>query len=126
MQAVFGANKHWNASLRAWNRTHTSRRRKEFYTDQASMRENQLPPRVGRDLHLAAERKVLSRVRNMHSQCVRPAFVNGEHVVIRWMFVFEWLDGSVTKMEEIAYQRWEAERIAEEQFFYDPGQLKAP
>jgi hypothetical protein len=25
-------------------------------------------------------------------------------------------------MEEIAYQRWEGERIAEETFFYDPAQ----
>ena len=26
-------------------------------------------------------------------------------------------------MEELAWQRWEGERIAEEQFFYDPAQL---
>jgi hypothetical protein len=26
-------------------------------------------------------------------------------------------------MEELAYQRWEGERIAEERFFYDPAQL---
>jgi hypothetical protein len=25
-------------------------------------------------------------------------------------------------MEELAYQRWEGERVAEEQFFYDPAQ----
>jgi hypothetical protein len=25
-------------------------------------------------------------------------------------------------MEELAYQRWEGERIAEETFFYDPAQ----
>jgi len=42
--------------------------------------------------------------------------------VIRWIFRFEWLDGSVTQMEELAYQRWEGERIAEETFFYDPAQ----
>ena len=28
-----------------------------------------------------------------------------------------------THMEELAYQRWEGERIAQEQFFYDPVQL---
>ena len=27
-------------------------------------------------------------------------------------------------MEELAYQRWEGERIAEEKFFYDPRQLQ--
>ncbi len=35
----------------------------------------------------------------MSSKCVRPAFVNGDKVVIRWIFRFEWLDGTVTEME---------------------------
>ena len=56
----------------------------EFYTADASMRENQSPPRVGRDAHR--------------------------------------LDGTVTHMEELASQRWEGERIAEETFFYNPVQ----
>lgn len=41
---------------------------------------------------------------------------------IRWVFRFEWQDGSVTQMEEIAYQRGEGERVAEETFFHDPAQ----
>jgi hypothetical protein len=94
----------------------------EFYTETASMRENHEPPRVGRALHVANERKVLARARSVRSQCVRPVFINGNHVVIRWIFEFEWLDGTLTRMEELAHQRWEGERIAEEQFFYDPAQ----
>jgi hypothetical protein len=94
----------------------------EFYTADASMQENQAPPRVGRDAHVANERKVLSRAETLSSKCVRPIFVNGDRVVIRWIFHFEWLDGTITHMEEIAYQRWEGERIAEETFFYDPAQ----
>jgi hypothetical protein len=31
-------------------------------------------------------------------------------IVIRGIFRFEWLDGTVTQMEEIAWQRWEGER----------------
>jgi hypothetical protein len=53
---------------------------------------------------------------------VQPIFVSGDKVVIRWIFRFEWLDGTVTHIEELAYQRWEGERIAEETFFYDPAQ----
>jgi hypothetical protein len=94
----------------------------EFYTADASMQENQAPPRVGRDAHIANERKVLSRTKTLSSTCVRPVFVNGDRVVIRWIFDFEWRDGTITHMEEIAYQRWEGERIAEETFFYDPAQ----
>lgn len=95
----------------------------EFYTADATMRENQGLPRTGgRDAHVANERKVLARAKSVTSQCVRPVFVNRDHVVIRWIFHFEWLDGTHTHMEEIACQRWEGERMAEETFFYDPAQ----
>ena len=94
----------------------------EFYAPDSTMRENQSEPRTGRDGHVANERKVLARAKSVYSECIRPVFVNGDRVVIRWIFRFEWLDGSVTQMEELAYQRWEGERIAEEQFFYDPAQ----
>jgi hypothetical protein len=94
----------------------------EFYTPDASMQENQAAPRTGRDRLVANERDVLARARSVRSQCVRPLFVAGDRVVIRWIFDFEWLDGRRTHMEELAYQRWEGERIAEEQFFYDPAQ----
>jgi ketosteroid isomerase-like protein len=77
---------------------------------------------VGRDAHVQNERRVLGRTKRMTSQCVRPVFVSGDHVVIRWRFRFEWRDGGVTEMDEIAYQRWEGERVAEETFFYDPAQ----
>jgi hypothetical protein len=95
----------------------------EFYTADTSMQENQSSLRVGRAAHVANERAVLARAKTVMSKCVRPIFVNGDRVVIRWIFRFEWLDGTMTHMEELAYQRWEGERIAEEQFFYDPAQL---
>ncbi|HZR36729.1 MAG TPA: nuclear transport factor 2 family protein [Nevskia sp.] len=97
----------------------------EFYTEGATMRENQAPPRVGRAAHVANERLVMARARSVESRCIRPVLVNGDHVVVRWVFRFEWQDGSVTRIEELAWQRWEGERIAEEQFFYDPAQ-RAP
>ena len=94
----------------------------EFYTADSTMQENQSPPRVGRDAHVANERRVMGRARSVASTCVRPFFKSGDRVIIRWVFRFEWLDGTVTQMEELAYQRWEGERIAQETFFYDPAQ----
>jgi SnoaL-like protein len=94
----------------------------EFYSANSSMQENQVAPRIGRDAHIANERRVLARAKSLTSTCVRPVFVNGDHVVIRWIFRFEWPDGTVTRMEELAYQRWDGERVAEETFFYDPAQ----
>lgn len=95
----------------------------EFYTEGASMQENNEPPRVGRELLEAHEARALARAASVHSTCVRPVFVNGDHVVIRWIFVFTGHDGSTRRIEELAYQRWEGERIAQEQFFYDPKQF---
>ena len=95
----------------------------EFYTPDASMQENDLPPRVGRDVLVANERKVLARMRSVKSRCVRPAFVNGDHVVIRWIFEFVTSDDARIRIEELAWQRWEGDRVAEEKFFYDPRQL---
>jgi hypothetical protein len=96
----------------------------EFYAASATMQENQNAPRIGRDAHVANEKKVMARAKSMVSKCVRPVFVNGDHVAIRWIFHFEWLDGTHTRIEEMAHQRWEGEHIAEETFFYDPAQLK--
>ena len=94
----------------------------EFYTVDATMQENQDPPRVGREAHIANERRILARARTLASQCARPVFVNGDNVVIRRIFRFEWMDGTITRIEELAWQRWQGERIAEETFFYDPAQ----
>jgi len=95
----------------------------EFYTEDASMRENMAAPRVGRDALVASERATLARMRSVQSRCVRPVFVDGDLVVVRWIFRFEGHDGRVREIEELAYQRWRGERIAHEQFFYDPAQF---
>jgi hypothetical protein len=94
-----------------------------FYAPKASMQENEQPPRTGRDALAANESKVLARMRSVSSECVRPVFVDGDHVVIRWVFQFETHDGAKTRLEELAYQRWDGDRIVEEKFFYDPQQL---
>lgn len=94
----------------------------EFYAPHATMQENQAAPRVGLAAHVANEERVLPRARALTSTCVRPFLVQGDTVAIRWIFEFEWLDGSTTRMEEIAWQRWEGDRVVEETFFYDPAQ----
>jgi hypothetical protein len=94
----------------------------EFYALYAALRENQAEPKTGRDLLAANERKLFARAKSVSSKCIRPVLSNGDIVVVRWIFQFDWLDGTITRMEELAYQRWEGERIVEETFFYDPAQ----
>lgn len=92
-----------------------------FYTAFASVQENQQPPRVGRDRLVAHARGVLAQAKSVQSRCIRPVFVKGNHVVLRWEHVYEWLDGTRTQCAQMAWQRWDGERIDEEQLFFDPG-----
>ena len=94
-----------------------------FYVEDASMQENNDRPRVGRATLVAGERQVMAAFKSITAQKVGPAVVDGERVGIRWSFAFTPFEGPTRMLEEIAWQRWQGERIAEEQFFYDPRQV---
>jgi ketosteroid isomerase-like protein len=93
-----------------------------FYTPDSIMQENLDPPRKGRDGNVERERAVMARATQIHSAIEGPLFVSGDRVVIHWVFRFEFADGTSITMDELAYQRWDGERIAEERFYYDPAQ----
>lgn len=95
----------------------------DYYTPEASMRENQAKPRAGRDGLVKHERMVLGAHKAIRCARVGAPIVDGDRVAIKWAFEFEFADGSVKRLEEVAWQRWEGDRIAEEQFVYDPGQM---
>ena len=94
----------------------------EFYAAECVIRENQADPRLGRSAQAARERALMAKAERMESRCVPPVIHAGNHVAIRWIFEFHWPDGTITRMEEVALQRWEGDRIVEETFFYDPAQ----
>jgi len=95
-----------------------------FYAPEASMQENLDPPRQGRDGLVARERAVMAAAKSIESECVRPFFLDGDHVVIRWIFAFTFADGRKRRLDELTYQRWQGEQIAEERFYYDPKQMQ--
>jgi ketosteroid isomerase-like protein len=93
-----------------------------FYAPDSTMQENLDPPRKGRDGNVARERAVMDRAQNIHSALEGPVFVSGDRVVIHWIFRFDFADGTRITMDELAYQRWDGDQIAEERFYYDPAQ----
>ena len=97
----------------------------EFYTPTASMQENLDPPRHGRDGLVKRERAVMAAFKSIKTECVRPTFLEGDRSVIRWIFEFEFADGTKRTMDELAYQLWQGDRIAEERFYYDPKQMQS-
>ena len=94
-----------------------------FYADDASMQENQDPPRQGLTALIDGERRTMARSRNITARCVRPILIEGDTVAIRWHFEFQFNDGRSIVLDEIAYQRWARGKMREEKFFYDPKQM---
>ncbi|MBI1942693.1 MAG: nuclear transport factor 2 family protein [Betaproteobacteria bacterium] len=97
---------------------------REFYAEDASMQENGEPPRVGRDRLIEHEWRMLEAHREARTLPGSWFLLEGDRVVIRWVFEFTRRDGTRFRMDELAHQRWRGERIAEERFYYDPGQLR--
>jgi hypothetical protein len=97
-----------------------------FYHYDASMQENNDPPRKGRAILIAGEHDLLARFGSIATLPNSTFVLDGDQVVIRWTFVFTWPDGSSFNFEELAQQTWRGDRIAVERFFYDPQQRRPP
>ena len=86
-----------------------------------SMQENGAAPRTGRDALVAHERKVLAAAKEIRSQCVRPVLIEGDTVVVHWIFDFVFRDGRTLHIDELAHQTWRGEQVLRERFFYEPA-----
>jgi hypothetical protein len=95
-----------------------------FYAEHASMQENMSEPRFGKAALIKHEEAALASISKLWATCVRPIFVSGDFVVIRWIFEIEDKNGKTMRFEELAQQRWEGNYMVQEQFFYDPAQFK--
>jgi ketosteroid isomerase-like protein len=55
-----------------------------------------------------------------------PGFlVDGDFVVINWRFDVTEPSGKTWHLDELAFQRWRGDRVAEGRFFYDSAALPA-
>jgi hypothetical protein len=90
----------------------------DYYHENASMQENLQPARQGRALLMAHEARVLERMK-MHTHPAPLFLVDGDNVVINWTFDATGKDGITRRLNELAMQRWDGDRIAEERFVYD-------
>ena len=98
---------------------------RDWYHDDAWMQENQAPPREGgREALMAQEAGILARAETVETELLGGPTIDGDTVTIRWRFSFVFKDGGKMRMEEVAWQTWRGDKIAEETFFYDPGQRK--
>ncbi|WP_169546445.1 nuclear transport factor 2 family protein [Sneathiella aquimaris] len=90
-----------------------------FYHEHAFMQENLNPPRKGRDLLISHEKNSLEKIRSIRTHVPKNMAINGDLVVVQWVFEITTAKNEQRRLEEVAVQKWEGDRIAEEQFFYD-------
>jgi hypothetical protein len=97
----------------------------EFYADDATAQDNLNSPRVGRAALVQHELQTLARVKQMRTHAVGPVLIDGDRVVIRWVFAFVLPDNHAQRLDELALQEWRGDRIVKEQFYFDSAQLAA-
>jgi hypothetical protein len=98
----------------------------DFYHLDASMQENGLPPRVGREALVAHEKAVLAGLEAMRTRRVETFLLDGDRVAINWVFEMTSPDGAMRVLDELALQFWDGDRIRRERFYYDPAQIRPP
>jgi SnoaL-like domain len=97
---------------------------REFYTQDATMQENLGPVRAGRDALVAGEERVLRTVKDITTRQGTTFVIEGDRVVVNWRFDIVEADGRGYVLDELAWQLWRGDRIAQERFYYDPAQRK--
>ena len=98
----------------------------DFYAEDASMQDNDGPVRQGRDVLVSGEKTAMAAVSAIRTRPVETFLVDGDHVVIRWVFDFTFTGGRQATMDELALQTWRGDRVVRERFYYDPAWGKAP
>jgi ketosteroid isomerase-like protein len=94
-----------------------------YYLPDATMQENQDAPRGGLEALVAGERQVMAAFKP-RTRPVGAVLVDGDLVMINWIFEFTAQNGQTVVMDELALQRWRGDKIIAEQFYYDPAQRK--
>jgi ketosteroid isomerase-like protein len=94
----------------------------EFYAEDASMQENNEPPRVGLPALLEREKQFLNSIREMHVHRAESFLVDGNRAAINWIFETTDGEGKRHRLNEVAYQLWRDNKIVSERFYYDPAQ----
>lgn len=97
----------------------------KYYADNVVMIEATGDVREGKDKNREFETQFLASIKEMHGGGVYSITANEETnvtAVESWMDV-TYKDGNRMKMEEVAVQYWEGDKIVKERFYYNmPGQ----
>lgn len=94
----------------------------EVYAEDATMQENNDPPRVGLAALLEREKQFLNSIQQIHVSRADSFLVDGDRAAINWIFEMTDGQGKRRRLDEVAYQLWRDGKIIRERFYYDPAQ----
>ena len=94
----------------------------EFYDENVSMQDNLNPPIVGKDANRERERTFFGGI-TVHQNRALSVAVDGDQVVINWLFEFTGGDGKRYRMDQLSHQEWKNGRVVKERFYYDSASI---
>jgi SnoaL-like polyketide cyclase len=97
---------------------------REFYAADAQTHENNALPTVGLAALIEKEAGFLASIAAMHVAQAASFAVDGDRVAINWIFEYTNGQGQRIRMDEIAYQLWDGDRIVRERYYYDTATLR--
>ena len=98
---------------------------KEFYADNVVMAENDAEPTVGLAANLERELAFVNNTQ-WHGLELKDVVVDGDTSMVRWWMDFTNSDyGQRMAFTQVAYQRWEDGKIAEERYYYTPAPVQS-
>ncbi|MBI3792648.1 MAG: nuclear transport factor 2 family protein [Gemmatimonadetes bacterium] len=90
-----------------------------FYAESVRMQENHQAPTVGRAANLEREKGFLGYVKTWHGAQIEILAVDGDTAVLHERMQFLAVDGTEVRMDQLAWQTWDGDRIVHERFVYD-------
>lgn len=97
-----------------------------FYAEDAQTRENGAAQTVGLAALLEKEERFLASIQAMHESRAVSFVVDGDRAAINSVFEYTGANGQRFRLDEIAYQEWEGDKIVRERYYYDTASLRVP
>ena len=94
----------------------------EFYDENVSMQDNHNPPVVGKAANRERERTFFGGI-TVHGHRALSTAIDGDQVVIHWLFEFTGGDGKRYRLDQLSHQDWKDGRIVRERFYYDSARI---
>ena len=67
---------------------------------------------------------MLAKVKSITTRPGSTFAIDGDRAIVQWVFDIVQPDGRKFTLDELAYQTWRGDLIAQERFYYDPAQRK--